>query len=1440
MATSSNRDVRLTVEAQTQGEEAIKRLASEVRTLGKDGKDAAPAFQQLASELDSLAGQSKAVETLKRLLTELDATTAAQRDTLLVASEAGKALEAQATQTTKLRDAQQAAAGNLADAKREQAALTDELARYKLTADASVRGTAEYAAEITRLKVAKLDARKAVLELGDAYSVAKREADAAAKVERDLARDLGAASKAVAGTEQALRQRNDALREAEQVARAAGVETKDLAAAEERLAAAVSEVASKASGVRAAAMREQAEADRLAAVEALGLAELRQRGVIALNAEAAAQKEAAQVVREYAAAKALEAAEAAKAAKAREQSQSDRLAILESQAESELRQRGAAALQAELAAQRDAVRVAEQYAEQQQRQLQLAKQLEQAEADRSARVRERALYEQQRSGEAQAASELAAIRESEAFTRRYTQAQQELAAAAARTKAELQEAFGAAGVRSLSTITAEIDRTAAALRTLEAAAARGTISQQDLQRAVGGGQARMQALRDELNKMPGATSALERMGDTVTSLVNRYGALSAAAATAVLAVKPIVDMAAQLDSLRRVLTTVGGSSAEASRQIELLRSVAQESGQAFTGIADSYVKFATSAKLAGVSTDVVDRTFRSTALAAGNLGLSSDRVTRVLEALSQMASKGTVSMEELRQQLGDSLPGALSLMAKGLGIAERDLNKLVESGGLLATDALPALATALVELGPKGGGAVEGITASFNRLKNVISETATTITDGAFGKAAGIAFEGLSFAVERLAFGAALVGESFTVAGKQIGTVLGAVVSGDFKNLSDALAQIEQESTTKLANLAARIGGVGTAASGATPGVQQASTAVQAAGQAAATAAPALQTVASAHTAAGAAASAAAPAHTAAATAVASAGEAATGAAKSWVQISIEYAKSLDKAKAAADVSKSLAEAKKTEGEASVAAARIAGDEVVVKQAATRASEEHAAALRALAEADTAVSNVLRDQLAALEAVAKAEGRNDQATKEKIEDLRKQVAAKAADAEKTREQAAAADVQAASNRVASESIKDNTARQGELRTAVKAAAEEVERARLGMVDGTVTSDQFRNATVKLAAAQGLLRDATADAAASAKYAIDLRTVLTKAEVEGLRVGTEASKAREKAANTAADYARAKGDEVEAIRQESKVLDEQITQRKIEQQTVELEAKTIRDNAQARIASIREQRAELESRGALTPEKARELQLEQLEQQALLKTADARAANAAGIKAEVAALQRKRTEQTLSSGYEAGAQGGFGGIGSTKAPNTLGTTPTLSGRTAASDFSIATKAGTIGSTYTPPPDNTGDWEWITDAAHPGGFWRLSATGGARRTKVQVEQQQVLQQAYARAGLDMPAGMAGGTFMNLPRSVLDQVTIDRATGTYSLRDQAPVDVTAPAVAPSAPAAAGVQRYEVKIDLSGGQSTTINVGSAEQASALVALLQQLQTEMLRVSKP
>ena len=75
--------------------------------------------------------------------------------------------------------------------------------------------------------------------------------------------------------------------------------------------------------------------------------------------------------------------------------------------------------------------------------------------------------------------------------------------------------------------------------------------------------------------------------------------------------------------------------------------------------------------------------------------LSDQDTEGALRAIEQMVSKGKVSSEELRQQLGERLPGAVLLASQAMGMSERDFNKLLETGKIMATDMLPKLAVTL-------------------------------------------------------------------------------------------------------------------------------------------------------------------------------------------------------------------------------------------------------------------------------------------------------------------------------------------------------------------------------------------------------------------------------------------------------------------------------------------------------------------------------------------------------------------------------------------------------------------------------------------------------------------------------------------------------------------------------------------------------------------------
>jgi tape measure domain-containing protein len=211
----------------------------------------------------------------------------------------------------------------------------------------------------------------------------------------------------------------------------------------------------------------------------------------------------------------------------------------------------------------------------------------------------------------------------------------------------------------------------------------------------------------------------------------------------------------------------------------------------------------------------------------------------------------------------------------------------------------------------------------------------------------------------------------------------------------------------------------------------------------------------------------------------------------------------------------------------------------------------------------------------------------------------------------------------------------------------------------------------------------------------------------------------------------------------------------------------------------------------------------------------------------------AAVDRTRAK-VAQLGEEFNAAGerinqGASGIGTNKVPS-LGERNASVKSTIKSDFSIDQKSGVIGSTYTPPPDNSGDYEWKSDNARPGGYWELSAAGSARRDAERKQQQEVIRQAYQRAGVAVPGGAAGMPTVGIPDAVRQYLKKDSVSGQWALRE---IAAPAPAAAP----AAGARTITLKL---GDSSAAVAVASDADADRLEAFLLELQTALARGIRP
>lgn len=115
----------------------------------------------------------------------------------------------------------------------------------------------------------------------------------------------------------------------------------------------------------------------------------------------------------------------------------------------------------------------------------------------------------------------------------------------------------------------------------------------------------------------------------------------------------------------------------AAEEIEYLKSAADRMGISFQAAAPEYMKFLASSK---ADLPTARKTFESFAGISRLYGLSASRFGLVMNALSQIQGKTVVNMEELKLQLGDSLPNAMQLFADAAGYSVKEFYKLVEQG----------------------------------------------------------------------------------------------------------------------------------------------------------------------------------------------------------------------------------------------------------------------------------------------------------------------------------------------------------------------------------------------------------------------------------------------------------------------------------------------------------------------------------------------------------------------------------------------------------------------------------------------------------------------------------------------------------------------------------------------------------------------------------------
>lgn len=276
-----------------------------------------------------------------------------------------------------------------------------------------------------------------------------------------------------------------------------------------------------------------------------------------------------------------------------------------------------------------------------------------------------------------------------------------------------------------------------------------------------------------LKQIDDSADGLGRAGVSADSLGRAIKALAIAAV-----VQDFIAANVALEKFERSMVATAGSSAAAAREFDFVRDLANRFGVDLLDTADAYAKFAGAAKGTALEGEGARLVFEAFAGTMTRLGSNSVEVSGAMTQLAQGVSKGKFELDDLKS-IAERLPGFFGAFEKSLGLASGEIFELISAGKIGARELLIFSDTLREGL---AGVDFDGFAASSARFKNAISEAYLELGKGG-------AFDVLTKGVQ--AGTASIVGiiAAFETLGTIIGSVAGAILSGDWASLGDVIGE---------------------------------------------------------------------------------------------------------------------------------------------------------------------------------------------------------------------------------------------------------------------------------------------------------------------------------------------------------------------------------------------------------------------------------------------------------------------------------------------------------------------------------------------------------------------------------------------------------------------------------------------------------------------------
>ena len=247
---------------------------------------------------------------------------------------------------------------------------------------------------------------------------------------------------------------------------------------------------------------------------------------------------------------------------------------------------------------------------------------------------------------------------------------------------------------------------------------------------------RIAELRKETAERRNATVAVKQQHNAMLGLKSLLGYF-----VGIHTVFSFIRDAREIDLMQRSMQGL----TKTTQDWEYIQQQAFRTGTNIKDAARGYRNFYASASMAGFGKGSIQGMYADLLTSTRAIGATPTQTQGALLALEQMISKGVVSMEELRRQLGNALPGAFEIGARAMKMTTAEFNEFVKKGQLASTVFVPKFIEQLKK--EYAGGFAEATKTMDFALQNLTNSWlifVDSVTKGDVGKSFAQAINALS------------------------------------------------------------------------------------------------------------------------------------------------------------------------------------------------------------------------------------------------------------------------------------------------------------------------------------------------------------------------------------------------------------------------------------------------------------------------------------------------------------------------------------------------------------------------------------------------------------------------------------------------------------------------------------------------------------------------